>query len=60
MLGLPVIVKGDLVAVAVFYRDAQMSFGGQEQARLHSCLPSLGRQILAVQRLHEFLASEKS
>ena len=55
MMGLPITVPGELVAVAVFYRDSQDCFNTQEQARLQSCLLSLGRQIVAVQRLHAFL-----
>ena len=60
ILGLPVIVNEQLVAVAVFYRDSSESFVAKEQIRLQSCLPSLGRQILALLRLHTFLGDAHS
>jgi hypothetical protein len=58
MMGLPILVGGELVGVAVFYRDGKDGFDLRDQVEAQSCLPSLGRQILAVQRLHVFVASK--
>lgn len=60
IMGLPVMAEGECVGVVVFYRAPNESFSSQEQVRLQSCLPSLGRQIVAVQRLHAFFSREKS
>lgn len=60
IMGLPMMVHGELLGVVVFYRDSRDGFDVPEQTRLQSCMPSLAQQVLAVQRLHSFLCEAKS